>query len=88
MTTISKTLKLDAATVQRLNRLAERRGRSVHYLLCEAVQQFLVQEERSERLVQEALTDWQNTKTAPGPKARRAGDATRTITIIAVQQDA
>lgn len=82
MTTISKTIKLDAASLQRLSRLAERRGRAVHYLLCEAVQQFLEREEQSDRLLQEALASWHSAEPTARPKAER------TITIITVQQEA
>lgn len=87
MTTISKTIKLDEAAVQRLSRLAERRDRAVHYLLCEAVQQFLEREEQNDRLVREALASWQSAEPATTAKDER-GTAARTITIIAVQQEA
>ncbi len=88
MTTISKTLKLDAPTVQRLSQLAERRDRSVHYLLCEAVHQFLTHEEESDQRLQEALTDWQKTEPAASCNTDHKPTTPRTYTIIAVQQDA
>ena len=51
-------LKLDAETKARLQRLADARRRSAHWLMREAVEQYLEREERRERLRQDALAAW------------------------------
>jgi len=51
-------LKLDAAVKGRLNRLAAARRRSPHWLMHEAVEQYLEREEKRERLRQDALAAW------------------------------
>lgn len=51
-------LKLDAATKARLQRLAEARRRSAHWLMREAIEQYVAREERRERLRQDALAAW------------------------------
>ncbi len=51
-------LKLDAETKARLQRLADARRRSAHWLMREAVEQYLEREERRERLRQDALVAW------------------------------
>ena len=51
-------LKLDAETKSRLRRLAEARHRTPHWLIREAIVQYVDREERRERLRQEALAAW------------------------------
>ena len=51
-------LKLDAEIRARLQLLAERRRRSAHWLMREAITQYLEREERREQLRQEALAAW------------------------------
>jgi len=51
-------LKLDAEIKARLRLLAERRRRSAHWLMREAITQYLEREERRERLRQEAFAAW------------------------------
>ncbi len=51
-------LKLDAETKARLQRLADARRRSAHWLMREAIEQYLEREERRERLRQDALAAW------------------------------
>lgn len=51
-------LKLDPETKARLQRLADARRRSAHWLMREAVEQYLEREERRERLHQDALAAW------------------------------
>jgi predicted transcriptional regulator len=59
MVTLSTTsLKLDAEMKARLLRLAEMRRRSPHWLMREAVEQYVDREERRERLRQDALAAW------------------------------
>ena len=58
MTAATTSLKLDAETKARLQRLAEARRRSQHWLMREAIEQYVDREERRERLRQDALAAW------------------------------
>jgi predicted transcriptional regulator len=51
-------LKLDAEIKARLQRLAESRRRSQHWLMREAIEQYVDREERRERLRHDALAAW------------------------------
>lgn len=51
-------LKLDAEVKARLQRLAEARRRSQHWLMREAIAQYVDREERREQLRQDALAAW------------------------------
>jgi predicted transcriptional regulator len=51
-------LKLEAETKARLQRLATARRRSAHWLMREAIEQYVDREERRERLRQDALAAW------------------------------
>jgi predicted transcriptional regulator len=51
-------LKLDAATKASLKKLAEARRRSAHWLMRDAIEQYVEREERRERLRQDALAAW------------------------------
>jgi len=59
MPTVSTTsVKLPAETKARLERLAAARRRSAHWLMREAVEQYVAREEARERLRQDALAAW------------------------------
>ena len=59
MPTITITsLKLDADTKARVARLAEARRRTPHWLMREAVEQYVAREEALENLRQDALAAW------------------------------
>jgi predicted transcriptional regulator len=59
MATLSTTsLKLDTAIKERVHRLASARRRSPHWVMREAVEQYVEREERLEQLRQEALAAW------------------------------
>lgn len=58
MTAATTSLKLDVETKARLQRLAEARRRSQHWLMREAIEQYVDREERRERLRQDALAAW------------------------------
>jgi predicted transcriptional regulator len=59
MATLSTTsLKLDTATKERVHRLALARRRSPHWLMREAVEQYVEREEKREPLRQDALAAW------------------------------
>ena len=51
-------VKLDERTQERMRRLAEARSRAPHYLMREAINQYLDREEAREAFKQEALSSW------------------------------
>ena len=51
-------LKLQSKIKARLRRLAGARRRSAHWLMCEAIEQYVEREERRERLRRDALAAW------------------------------
>lgn len=51
-------LKLDPATHDRLRRLAEAQRRTPHWIMREAIAQYLAREEARERLRADALAAW------------------------------
>ena len=55
---LTTSLKLDPETKARVQRLADARRRSAHWLMREAVEQYLDREEARERLRQDALAAW------------------------------
>jgi predicted transcriptional regulator len=54
----SKAVKLDDAIYSRLKVLAEARRRSPHWLMKEAISQFLEREEEAEHIRQETMKRW------------------------------
>ena len=64
MATVSTTsLKLDRATKERVQRLASARRRSPHWVMREAVEQYVEREEKREQLRQDALAAWDDYQT-------------------------
>lgn len=64
MTTRSTTsLKLDAEMKERVQRLAEARRRSPHWVMREAVEQYVEREEKREQFRQDALAAWNDYQT-------------------------
>jgi len=59
MSKITMGVKLDEETRDRLKALAEARRRSVHWLMKEAIDQYLAREETIERRNREADAAWQ-----------------------------
>ena len=55
---MTTSLKLDSETKARIQRLADARRRSPHWLMREAVEQYVEREEAQERLRQDALAAW------------------------------
>jgi predicted transcriptional regulator len=51
-------LKLDAKVKARLHRLAQARRRSSHWLMREAIEQYVEREERREQLRRDAVAAW------------------------------
>jgi len=56
-------LKLDAEIKDRLQWLAKARARKPHYLMLEAIQQYVEREEKRERFRQDALAAWDDFQT-------------------------
>jgi predicted transcriptional regulator len=56
--TSTTSLKLDTATKERIHRLASARRRSPHWVMREAVEQYLEREEKREHLRHDALAAW------------------------------
>ena len=52
-------LKLDSATKDRVQRLASARQRTTHWLMREAIEQYVEREEKREQLRQDALAAWE-----------------------------
>jgi len=55
---ITTSLKLDPETRERLQQLAAARDRKPHYLMREAIRQYIDREEQRERTRQAALAAW------------------------------
>ena len=56
-------LKLDSTVKERINRLASARRRSPHWVMREAVEQYLEREEKRDQLRQDALAAWEGDQT-------------------------
>ena len=54
----TSTVKLDNETKERVRRLAAARRRSPHWVMREAVEQYVEREEKREQLRQDALAAW------------------------------
>jgi predicted transcriptional regulator len=57
-TTSTTSLKLDAETKERVQRLAAARRRSAHWVMREAVEQYVEREEKRQQFYQDALAAW------------------------------
>jgi predicted transcriptional regulator len=57
------TLKLDRSIKERIGRLASTRRRTPHWLMREAVEQYVEREEQREKLRQDALAAWSDYQT-------------------------
>lgn len=53
-------LKLDDETKERVQRMAMARQRSAHWVMREAISQYLEREEKREQLRQDALSAWED----------------------------
>ena len=61
--TSTTSLKLDSETRERIQRLASARRRSPHWVMREAIEQYVEREEQREQLRQDALAAWTNYQT-------------------------
>ena len=57
-TVTTTSLKLDRTVKERVHRIAAARRRSAHWIMCEAVEQYVEREEKRELLRQDALAAW------------------------------
>jgi len=55
---MATSLKIDDALKSRVNHLASQRHRSSHWIMLEAIQQYVEREEARESFKQEALASW------------------------------
>jgi predicted transcriptional regulator len=58
-TTATTSLKLDPSTKERLHRLAESRRRKPHWLMKEAIEQYVVREEKKQSFREDAERAWE-----------------------------
>ena len=61
--TTTTSLKLDDQIKKRVRRLAQARQRTPHWVMREAIEQYVEREEKRERLRQEALAAWNHYQT-------------------------
>ena len=62
-TSTTTSLKIDLKTKKRLQRLAAARRRSPHWVMREAIEQYVEREEKRERFRQDALAAWNHYQT-------------------------
>ncbi|MGD0940710.1 MAG: ribbon-helix-helix protein, CopG family [Terracidiphilus sp.] len=58
MRTSPTTLKLDSELKERVQKIAQAHRRTPHWIMCEAVQQFVEREEKREDLLRDARAAW------------------------------
>jgi predicted transcriptional regulator len=63
MAASTTSLKLDNETKGRVQRLAATRRRSAHWIMCEAIAQYVEREEKREQFRRSALTAWNDYQT-------------------------
>ncbi len=55
---MATSIKIDDALKSRIQRLAGVRHRSAHWIMCEAIREYVAREEAKESFKQEALLSW------------------------------
>jgi len=63
MPPLTTSLKLDTETKERVQRLAAARRRSPHWIMREAIEQYVEREEKREQFRQDALAAWTHYQT-------------------------
>ncbi len=53
-------IKLDDEIKSRVKQLAQKRDRTAHWIMKEAIRDYIEREESKERFIQEALASWQS----------------------------
>ena len=56
---MATSVKLDDELKSRIQHLAETRNRSAHWIMCEAIRNYVEREEARESFKQEALSSWE-----------------------------
>jgi len=59
VTTTAVAVKIDADIKKRLKNLAESKQRSAHWLMCEAINQYVEREEKRASFRQDAMSAWE-----------------------------
>jgi predicted transcriptional regulator len=59
---MTTSIKLDSEMKNRLKHLAGLRHRTPHWLMCEAIAQYVEREEKRETIKQDAIRAWENYK--------------------------
>jgi predicted transcriptional regulator len=59
---MATSLKIDEELKGRIQHLADLRHRSAHWIMCEAIKQYVVREEACESFKQEAIRAWESYK--------------------------
>lgn len=59
---MATSVKLDEDLKERVQQLAQRQQRSAHWIMREAIRDYVEREESKERFVQEALASWSSYK--------------------------
>ncbi|MBP8294628.1 MAG: CopG family ribbon-helix-helix protein [Burkholderiales bacterium] len=59
---MATSIKIDDDLKERIQRLAQLRQRSAHWIMCEAIAQYVEREEGRESFKQEALASWTSFK--------------------------
>jgi len=73
--TSTTSLKIDQKLKKRVQRLAAARRRSPHWLMCEAVEQYVSREEKRQQLRQDALAAWNDYQTTGLHLTEKEADA-------------
>jgi predicted transcriptional regulator len=68
-------IKIDAETRERVKRLADARHRSPHWLMREAIREYIEREEKREALRQSALQAWNEYRADGRHATQREADA-------------
>jgi predicted transcriptional regulator len=55
---MATSIKIDDELKNRVRQLADIKKRSAHWIMCEAIREYIEREEKKERFKQEALTSW------------------------------
>jgi predicted transcriptional regulator len=85
-TTSTTSIKLDSKMKQRVQRLAASRRRSPHWVLREAVEQYVEREEKREQFRQDALAAWNHYQTTG--QHVTAGEADKWLAKLEAGKDA
>jgi len=69
------TIKIDSETKERVKRLADARHRSAHWMILEAIRQYVGREEKRESMRQDGLRAWSDYQTNGSHLTHEEADA-------------